>query len=456
MRQHHRLTAVLVAVLFLWQESGPQLSAQQGPPPTPQQLDQLLSPIALYPDSLLSQIMTASTNPQEILDVDNWLASNRLSGTTLTDAAQQQGFDPAFIALVNFPQVLDMMAQNIDDYAAIGQAFMQNQGAVSDSIQRLRSQAYAAGSLRTNAQQTVQVQQPGPSQTIVIQPANPQVVFVPQYDPTVVYAPPVSGVMMAAPLITFGAGIALGALLVSRPWGWGGWGWNWGSRRAFFNHAAWGGWGGRVYRSPSPWFRPRPVAWNQRPGFGGNWRFRPANYRAPMLGSRPGLGRQPWGPNNRPGVRAGGNRFASSPRAGAFGSNSTASRLNQSRSGSFRPNLTSPRLNQTRQGNSTSSRFNQSRPGTSRTTPSRNPTKPGTSRTNSTPSRSNQNRFGATRSSPTPSRSNQNRTGSSTPSRPNQSRTGGARSNSTPSRSNQNSRPSQPRGRPSSNGPPSR
>jgi len=75
--------------------------------------------------------MTASTNPQEILDVDNWLAANpSLTGTALTDAAQQQGFDPAFIALVSFPQVLDMMAQHIDDYAAIGNAFSANQAAV--------------------------------------------------------------------------------------------------------------------------------------------------------------------------------------------------------------------------------------------------------------------------------------------------------------------------------------
>src|SRR5271157_6413069 len=128
--------------------------------PTPAQLDQLLAPVALYPDSLLAQITTASTNPQEILDVDNWLQQNSgLTGAELTDAAQKQGFDPAFIALTSFPQVLDMMAQNIDDYTAIGQAFTADQGAVTASIQRLRAQAYAAGSLRTNAQQTVEVQQ---------------------------------------------------------------------------------------------------------------------------------------------------------------------------------------------------------------------------------------------------------------------------------------------------------
>ena len=84
----------------------------------------MLAPVALYPDSLLSQITTASTNPQEILDADNWLHQHRgFTGTALTDAAEKQGFDPAFIALVNFPSVLAMMAQDVDDYAAIGDAF---------------------------------------------------------------------------------------------------------------------------------------------------------------------------------------------------------------------------------------------------------------------------------------------------------------------------------------------
>ena len=274
------------------------LSAQ-GSPFAPQQLDQLLSPIALYPDSLLSQIMTASTTPQQILDVDNWVNANPgLQGTALTDAAQQQGFDPAFIALVNFPQVLDMMAENIDDYAAIGQAFSVDQGAVTDSIQRLRSQAYASGALRTNQQQTVVVQQ-GPQPIYIIQPTNPQVVFVPQYDPTMVFAGP--GAMVGPSLLSFGLGIGIGGLIASsQPWGWGGWGWNWGSRRAYFNHAYWGGWA-RPYRPPVMWFQPRPVVWANRPGFGGNWGYRPPNWVAQRPGRRP-AGRPPWSATNRPGA----------------------------------------------------------------------------------------------------------------------------------------------------------
>ncbi|MFZ0897895.1 MAG: DUF3300 domain-containing protein [Candidatus Sulfotelmatobacter sp.] len=153
MRQTYKFSAILLLItLVVFPDFGPLLSAQTTVP-TPQELDQLLAPVALYPDSLLSQITTASTNPQEILDVNSWLQQHPgLTGTALTDTAQSQGFDPAFIALVNFPQVLEMMAEHIDDYAAIGEAFTADQGAVTESIQRLRAQAYAAGALRSNAQ----------------------------------------------------------------------------------------------------------------------------------------------------------------------------------------------------------------------------------------------------------------------------------------------------------------
>lgn len=277
--------AVLVLVgLLVFQGLAPDLQAQaMPPPPTPQQLDQLLAPIALYPDALLAQITTASTNPQEILDVDSWLAQNsNLTVSQLTAAAQQQGFDPAFIALVGFPQVIDMMAEHIDDYAAIGAAVMANQAEVSASIQRLRAQAYAAGALRSTPQQVVQVQQDAGQPIYVIQPANPQVVYLPQYDPTVVYAG--GG---GAGLITFGIAIGITALLVSQPWGWGGWGWNWGGRRIYYNRGPWGGWYGG-YRPPHYFYRPRPVVYQNRPGYGGNWGYRPPNYRPPRPVYRPG------------------------------------------------------------------------------------------------------------------------------------------------------------------------
>ena len=291
--------SILISLLILCvalQGAGPLLSAQAASP-APGELDQLLAPVALYPDALLSQITTASTNPQEILDVNAWLRANPgLTGTALTDAAEKQGFDPAFIALVNFPQVLDMMAQHIDDYAAVGQAFSTDQGSVTASIQRLRAQAYGSGALRTTEQQRVEVQQSAGQTIYVIQPANPTVVYVPQYDPTIVYVRPAPGAVVATPVIGFYAGIGIGTLIVdNRPWGWGGWGWNWGERHAYYNHGYWSGWG-NPYRPPHYSYHRRPVVWANRPGYRGNWGYRPPHYRPP---SHPAP--RPRRPNNLPG-----------------------------------------------------------------------------------------------------------------------------------------------------------
>lgn len=282
-------TALLLAALLVFSCFVPALRGQTPNPlpPTPQELDQLLSPIALYPDSLLAQITTASTNPQEILDVNEWLIQNQnLSGTDRTEAAQQQGFDPAFIALVNFPDVLQMMAEHIDDYAAIGQAVLANQDEVTNSIQRLRARAYASGALESNPQQQVQVEQSGGRNIYVIQPANPQVVYVPQYDPTVVYVGPSSGDIVTSSLISFGMGIGIGALLTTnQPWGWDGWGWNWGDGRVNYNHNPWRGWHSG-YRPPHYLYQPRPVVYGNRPGYRGNWNYRPYNYRPPTATHR--------------------------------------------------------------------------------------------------------------------------------------------------------------------------
>lgn len=303
-----RSLALVLCALMITLDMPPQAAAQYPPPGypqqaygqgplSPQQLDQLLAPIALYPDPLLAQITTASTNPQEILDVTNWLAQNSyMQGEQLSDAAQAQGFDPAFIALVQFPNILQMMSENIDDYAALGQAVMSNQAAVSDSVQRLRAQAYAVGSLQSNQYQTVQLDRAGGAVYYAISPANPQMVYVPTYDPTMVYVRPAGGVF-AASLISFGIGFGIGALLVNRPWGWGGWGWNWRSRGVFYNHAVWGGWRGG-YRPVNAWYRPRPIVWSSRPGYGGNWGYRPPNYRPPQPVNRPAFVRP--GAGNRP------------------------------------------------------------------------------------------------------------------------------------------------------------
>jgi hypothetical protein len=303
MRLKSPLTATLAGFVWAWSLLlAPASVYAQNALPTPDQLDQLLAPIALFPDPLVAQICAASTDPQQILDADAWLHQNlTLTGQARTDAAQAQGFDPAFIALVNFPQVLDMMAQNIDSYAAIGQAFTANQGMVMDSIQRLRQQAYAVGALQSNQYQTVDVQGQGTSQVVVIQPANPQIIFVPQYNPQVVFVQPDASAVVAASLITFGAGIALGAWMAdaSRPWGWGGWGWNWGRRTVIVHNNPWVVYNRYRPRYPSYRFRPpvysRPVY--VRPP--NNWHDRP--YYRPPGGSPPPY-RPPGGqpPQSRP------------------------------------------------------------------------------------------------------------------------------------------------------------
>jgi hypothetical protein len=295
------IALVLFLAGFFLSSTGSLLFAQ-APIPTPQELDQLLAPVALYPDSLLAQITTASTNPQEILDVSNWLQQNPgLQGAALTDAAEKQGFDSAFVALVMFPDVINMMAEDVDDFAAIGEAFTADQGAVSASIQRLRAQAYAAGTLQSNQQQTVEVQQAA-QPVYVIQPANPQVVYVPIYNPTTVYYRSPTPVY-----VTYGPPISINILVVStRPWGWGGWGWNWSSHRAYYNHAVWVGWRA-PYRPPNYWYRPRPIPYNARPGYGGKWNYRPPNYRPPTPRPLP-ANRPAWSPNNRPGNQGPGNR----------------------------------------------------------------------------------------------------------------------------------------------------
>jgi Protein of unknown function (DUF3300) len=302
-----RKTIASTLIVAIWLASGiipAKGTYAQSTLPTPDQLDQLLAPIALYPDQLLAQICTASTDPQQILDVDNWLHQNAgLQGQALTDAAQQAGFDPAFVALVNFPQVLDMMAQHIDDYAALGQAFAANQGSVMDAVQRLRQQAYAAGALDSNQYQTVQVQGQGATQVVVIQPANPQIVYVPQYNPQVIYQPPSTAAVVTASLLSFGAGIALGAWISnnSYPWGWGGWGWNWGRRTVIVHNNVWVV--NNRYRPPRPYYHYRPPVYNRpvyvRPP--NNWHDRPYYRPPPNSGGRPpstGPGYRP--PNNPP------------------------------------------------------------------------------------------------------------------------------------------------------------
>jgi hypothetical protein len=153
-----------------------------------EQLDQLLAPIALYPDALLAQILMAATYPLEIVKADRWLqdpSHANLRGDQLAGALEAETWDPSVKSLVPFPQILRMMDQQLDWTEKLGNAVVAQQPDVMDAIQRLRYQAAAAGTLWSNAQERVTTERQG----IVIEPANPEFVYPPVYNPAGVYGP---------------------------------------------------------------------------------------------------------------------------------------------------------------------------------------------------------------------------------------------------------------------------
>src|SRR5262245_58247225 len=193
-------------------------------------LDQVLAPIALYPDALLAQMLMSSQEPAKIKELDQWLAKNpTLKGTQLQDAALKAGFDPSYVALALFPQVVSWMAKEYEWTRRLGAAFATDKNQVFDSIQRLRKQAQTVGTLKTTPQQEVSTKTTsGGEQVIVIEPTNPQIVYVPQYNSTTVYTtPPTTTTQtivvkeddddaaeaMAAGMIGFTAGIVMGAAM---------------------------------------------------------------------------------------------------------------------------------------------------------------------------------------------------------------------------------------------------
>jgi len=206
-------------------DSAPPPSQAAKAPPKPDEMDKLLGPVALYPDQLLSQMLIAAQNPGKIGALNEWLNSQTLTGSELQDAAGKSGFDGSFVALVLFPQVVTYMASQMDWTSRLGQAFTADPKGVFASIQRLRTKAKDAGKLKTNQQQQVETKTTSSGeQVIVIEPSNPQVVYVPQYNPTTVYTQPTSSTVVikeddnteeavAAGLIGFTAGIAIGAAM---------------------------------------------------------------------------------------------------------------------------------------------------------------------------------------------------------------------------------------------------
>ena len=206
--------------------------------PSPEALDKLLAPVALYPDQLLAQMLLCAQTAPKVQELSGWLIRNpELKGTALQDAVQKAGFEPSFVVLALFPQVVNFMADDIAWTRQVGAAFTANRQAVLDSVQRLRAQCQEAGNLKSTAQQKVETEQTSTGQqVIVIEPANPQVVYVPQYNPQVVYTQPSTvvvheesnstGAAVAGAAVGFAAGIAIGAAMDNDyyygPYGWGG------------------------------------------------------------------------------------------------------------------------------------------------------------------------------------------------------------------------------------------
>ena len=234
----------------------------QGVPATADELQSLVAPIALYPDALVAQILSASTFPDQVAIASYWLQQNKaLTGNALMTAVDKQTWDPSVKALTQFPSVLDNMAKNLSWTSQLGEAYHNQQAEVTTAIQTLRAKAKAAGNLKSGAQITVVQQSP---QTIVIQPTNPQVVYVPQYNPAVIYGTPYvvpnysTADVVAAGVLSFGVGMAVGAMM-SDGWGYSSWNYNWYGGAAYYHGGAYYGndaWHGGYYGTSASAYGP--------------------------------------------------------------------------------------------------------------------------------------------------------------------------------------------------------
>ena len=215
---------------------------------TPQQLQDLVAPIALYPDALVAQILAASAYPTQIVEAERFLQENpNLKDAALGAEVDKQDWDPSVKALTQFPSVLANMDKNLSWTSTLGDASLNQQADVMQAIQFMRKKAEDTGNLKTTPQQTVTTQ----GNTVIIEPANPEIVYVPDYDPELVYGYPVPlwpgfypwwGVF--GPYISFGIGFGIGPFF-GFGWGWHAWGFDWfhrgllygGGRYPFHSHA---------------------------------------------------------------------------------------------------------------------------------------------------------------------------------------------------------------------------
>ena len=208
---------------------------------TSEQLQQLIAPIALYPDSLVAQILAASTFPEQVVEADRWVQSHPdLKGDDLGHAVDKQDWDPSVKALAAFPSVLGNMDKNLSWTSSLGDAYYNQQPDVMKAIQVMRRRAEQAGNLKSTPEQSVETQ----GSTIVIQPAAPEVVYVPAYDPWVVYGDPIlawpgwypyPGIWYEGPYLSWGLGFEVG-WFGGFGWGWGRWGFDWRHHYTTYDH----------------------------------------------------------------------------------------------------------------------------------------------------------------------------------------------------------------------------
>jgi hypothetical protein len=334
----------IICVLLLTLNPAVSLFAQgpiPAPPPSqalsPEQLDTLVAPVALYPDSLLGQVLVAATYPLEVVEARQFLQQNgSLRGTALVNAAQQQNWDPSVQALVVFPDVLDLLNSNIRWTTDLGNAFLSQQADVMNAVQRMRARAQADGRLNSSNQQVVTTQTQNGQPEIVITPASPEVVYVPVYDPAYIWGPPVWGYYppLYYPAFGFGwgPGIYIGGFFGGL--GWGGWGWgpNWfncsiGLNPFFFNRYGFHGFRDGFRDGFRTGFN-RGV-WTHNPDhrlgvpysnagvanrFGGTTRFAGTRQSfGPSRGAAANFGSRGQGAVNSPGAQAGGWRRFGEP-----------------------------------------------------------------------------------------------------------------------------------------------
>ena len=213
----------------------------QTAPQTSNQLQQLVAPIALYPDALVAQILAAATYPDEIVEADRWVQQHSdLKGEALGQEVDRQSWDPSVKALTQFPAVLGNMDKNLSWTSSLGDAYVNQQQDVMSAVQVMRQRAQSAGNLESNSHEKVSTR----GKTIVVDPVDTQVVYVPQYNPWLVYGAPIGpwpgwygypGLFWDGPGIGFGLGFGLG-FFGGFGWGWGHWGADWHHSAIVFNH----------------------------------------------------------------------------------------------------------------------------------------------------------------------------------------------------------------------------